>query len=86
MTDKTFEEQFPRLKGKLLVIPEQMINDYGNQKIIGLFQEDIQQCCLDKQKVRDVIINKDTVIHKHDAPISEIIKSFKKELLEELGL
>ena len=59
----TFEEDFPSLKGKqvsthdcvntIVMLKEELMNN--NEKGYEYFEKDIQEHCLDKQRVREAI-------------------------------
>ena len=67
MTDKTFEEIFPNLKGKEVQFPldfwiKYMKLEFGTNNldlyrddVYGITLKDIQEYCIDKQKIRDAI-------------------------------
>lgn len=118
MTDKTFEEQFPSLKGKGRIMTQNCPpysddgeslwnpNDGGYEEEIEYLQKitaaynrispekmdfsgkDIQQHCLDKQKVRDDINELINFIgeNKYSDPSEKVIKRKLIDLKKELGL
>ena len=86
MTEKTFEEQFPSLKGK-----EIWVNQEGRKKErnapygIDIFyeQQDIQKYCLDKQKTKEIIDSHIDPL-RFQKETREFIARIKEELLWEL--
>lgn|SRR3990167_9309382 len=94
MTDKTFEEMFPSLKGKEEYLFFRMNGKDWNHKIdknnqydlqslhhISFKKDDIMKHCLDKQKVRDAIdkhFNSPDCVSSDD--YEDAIEDFKKEL------
>jgi len=76
----TFEELFPSLKGKIMAIEigKQEQDDIGSPKNSGVRTSDIQNHCLDKQKVRDII-------HKYCSS-QLMLHNLEEEMLKEWGL
>ena len=89
--DKSFEEQFPSLKGKEVQFPlefwiKSMKLDFGTNNlhlfkddVYGIPLKDIQQHCLDKQKVRDALKKWIPKIDE-DNNVERLILEIEKEL------
>lgn len=74
----TFEEQFPSLKEYL-----------GDQRVTCITLSEIQEHCLDKQRVKEDIgkySKKYDVIKESDPSVWAMVKHDFEELLKELGL
>lgn len=80
MKERAFEEQFPNLKGMGFGTRQEIVNKRLTY-VRSFSSTDIQQHCLDKQKVREVIDNL-----KFPDRFGDTIEQIKERLKEKLGL
>ena len=81
---QTFEEQFPLLKKEKDELRKLPKEDFIT--LLTLYtREEIQRCCLDKNRVRDAIekLRKEELAKWHDASSAEFAVKF---IEEELGI
>ena len=90
-TKRTFEEQFPSLKNKsirgVIVNAEEFKEElmYDEIEYSWIKKEEIEQTCLDKQKVKEAI-DKILFEKEHYYDIKPLLEDLNKELKKELGL
>jgi len=97
MTNKTFEDIFPSLKGKQVQFPldfwmKSMKLEFGTNNlhlhrddVYGITLKDIQQSCLDKQKVRELYKRYEEDLSKVPPNRAAAFDDLMEEL-KELGL
>lgn len=94
---KNFEREFPSLKNKWVETPNELLRKrlYSSEPnkitldaedVIMFFGKDIQNNCLDKQKVKDWFYNLMNDRKGFKQIWNECDDDIKKEIIEELGL
>ncbi len=77
----TFEEDYPRLRGKWVLANNPYQNDKDPSVQYLFTNEEIEKCCLDKSKVREAIEKVAKELEQEGGDIY-----FRHKLLKELGL